>query len=312
MRSIVKANPYKYFKQVIIFFIVLTIFLVILKKNTSVTLGELFNPKLKKIEGKVNHFMEQGFNINITYLFYKGTQKDIQKNIEVFEEIINYLDDKYEDEKNIYKRGKVSVKLIQMGNNPIERLQNFTKLLNYAFSKNIFIWISAFHHKEIHEERDTYIYLKERGYSNLGITIACYHENVDNYVNYILSKGGNIRLVKGYYNDGSVKNWDDVTKKYLNNSKKIIRDSNYHQLATHDIKNIISPLSKIKNLNQLNNIEIGFFVNSMEHLQKELKKYDVKIHNKCVFLVFGKKFSYIRTNFKHISFERLLRVKNII
>lgn len=312
MRSIIKANPYKYFKYVMVIFMVLAILLVILKKNTSVSLGELFNPKLKKIEGKVNHFMAEGFNINITYLYYKGNQKDIQKNIEIFKEIINYLDDKYEDEQDIFKRGKVSVKLIQMGNNSKERLDNFTKLLNYAFSKNIFLWISAFHHKEIQEERETFIYLKERGYSNLGITIACYHENVDNYVNYILSKGGNIRLVKGYYNDGTVRDWDDVTRKYLNNAKKIIKDSNYHQLATHDIKNVIAPLNKIKNLNQLYNIEIGFFVNSMGHLQKELKKYDLKIHNKCVFLVFGKKFSYIRTNFKHISFERLLRVKNII
>ena len=44
-------------------------------------------------------------------------------------EIINYLDDKYEDEQDIFKRGKVSVKLIQMGNNSKERLDNFTKLL---------------------------------------------------------------------------------------------------------------------------------------------------------------------------------------
>lgn len=312
MINTVKRNPYKYVKYMITLIIVVFILSVLLKKTTSISLSELFNPKLKKIEGKVNHFMEQGFNINITYLYYKGNQKDIQKNIEVFEEIINYLDDKYENEQDIYKRGKVSVKLIQMGNNPIERLENFTKLVNYAFSKNIFIWISAFHHKAIQEERDTYMYLKERGFSNLGITIACYHENVDNYVNYILNKGGNIRLVKGYYNDGTVRDWDKVTKKYLNNAKKIIKDSNYHQLATHDIKNVIVPLNKIKNLNHLNNIEIGFFVNSVKHLRKELKKHNLKINNKCMFLVFGKKFSYIRTNIRHISFERLLRVKNII
>jgi hypothetical protein len=291
---------------------VLVILLVILKKNTSVTLGELFNPQLKKIEGKVNHFMSKGFNINITYLYYKGNQKDIQKNIEIFKEIINYLDDKYEDEQDIFKRGKVSVKLIQMGNTPEERLKNFTELVNHAFSKNIFIWISAFHYKQIEEERNTYLFLKERGYINLGITIACYHEGINSYVDLILYKGGNIRLVKGYYNDGTIKNWDIVTKNYLNNAKKIIKDSNYHQLATHDIKNILAPLNKIKDLNTKTNIEMAFFVNSVKHLKREFKKYNLKINNKCMFLVFGKKFSYIRTNIRHISFERLLRVKNII
>ncbi len=312
MINTVKRTPYKYVKYIITLIILVFVLSVILKKTTSISLSELFNPKLKKIEGKVNHFMNKGFNINITYLYYKGNQKDIQKNIEVFEEIINYLDDKYEDEPDIYKRGKVSVKLFQMGNTSEERLKNFTELVNHAFSKNIFIWISAFHHKEIEEERNTYLYLKERGFTNLGITIACYHEGVNNYVDFILNKGGNIRLVKGYYNDGSIKDWTIVTNNYLRNAIKITKDTNYHQLATHDIKNVLVPLNKIKDINTLNNIEIGFFVNSIKHLGKELKKYNLKINNKCMFLVFGKKFSYIRTNIRHISFERILRVKNLI
>jgi hypothetical protein len=312
MINYIKTKHYYKFKIIIIIIFLLLLTLFFLKRNGEISLNEIFNPNLKKIEGKVNNYMNKDFNINITYLYYKGTLKDINKNIEVFKEIIDYLDDKYSDEPNLFKRGKVSIKLNQMGNTPEEKNNNFTKIANYAISRNIFIWISAFHHKQTEEEFSTYINLKERGYHNIGITIACYHKEVDNYVNVILNKGGNIRLVKGYYNDGNIRNWNIVTQNYLRNAMKIIKSNNYHQLATHDFKNVLVPLFKQKNLNHLPNIEMAFFINSMKHLRKEMNKYNLEIKNKCVFLVFGKKFRYIRTNFSHISLQRLIKVKNII
>jgi hypothetical protein len=305
-----------YKNKMVYLFIIVIIILFFIKKFAGLNFGEIFNPNLKKIESKINKFVEKDFNINLTYLYFKGNSADIKRNIEVFKEIIDYLDDKYEDESNIYKRGKVSIKLRQMGNTDEECMKNFSDVSSYAFSKNIFIWISAFHYKEIKTEYLTYLNLKERGFSNIGITIACYHYEVDNYVNLILNKKGNIRLVKGYYNDGQIKDWSRVTKNYLNNAKKIIRDSNYHQLATHDFKNVLNPLNNIQNLNQLDNIEIGFFVNSMKHLTTEMKKYKLDIKNKCVFLVFGKKFKYLKSNIYSLSLQRLLqrllRVKNIV
>ena len=146
----------------------------------------------------------------------------------------------------------------------------------------------------------------------MGITIACYHHGASDYVDMILRAKGHIRLVKGYYNDGQIKNWSTVTEKYFENAKKIIKSPDYHQLATHDFMNILEPLNRIKRLNTMYNIEFGFFINASKHVENECKKYKLTLSNKCVFITFGKKFRYIRSNFLHISYPRLIRVKNII
>ncbi len=285
---------------------------IIAKRSFMLSISELFNAKLSKVDDKVNKFINKGFNANITYLYYKGNQKDIKKNIEVFKEIVDYLDEKYKDIDNIFKRGKVSVKISQFGNTDEEKLNNLTEFVNYAKSKNIFVWISGFHYKNVKEECYTYLYLKERGYDNLGITIACYHNTATSYVDLILNRGGHIRLVKGYYNDGQIRDWKKVTQNYLENAKKIIKDYKYHQIATHDFENVLSHLNNIKKLENLDNIEFGFFINAEKHIDRECQKYNIKLKNKCVLITFGKKFRYIRSNFLHISYPRLIRVKNII
>ena len=105
--------------------------------------------KLSKIEGKVNKFIDKGYKISITFYFKGG--KDIEKNIEVFKEIVDYLDEKYDGIDDIFQRGK-SFPIIQFGMTQEEKLENLAEFVNYANSKNIFVWISAFHCKNVHEE----------------------------------------------------------------------------------------------------------------------------------------------------------------
>ena len=78
----------------------------------------------------------------------------------------------------------------------------------------------------------------------------------------VLAKGGHIRLVKGYYNDGQIRDWNKVTQNYLENAKKIVKSSDYHQIATHDFKNVLKPLNDIKKLETLVNKEFDFFINA--------------------------------------------------
>ena len=292
-------------------FLVIVTFLVA-KQAMMISFSEIFNPSLSKIDARVNKLIKKGYNANITYLYFKGTKKDIQKNFEVFMEIIDYLSDLYKDETDIFKKGKVSLKMIQLGMTYEEKFENLMKLLNYAQSKNIFVWISSFHYKNVQEECSTYLNLLERGYKNIGITIACYHRVASIYVDIVLARNGHIRLVKGYYNDGQIKDWDQVTKNYLENAKKIVKSPYYHQIATHDFKNVLKPLNDIKKLESLQNKEFGFFINATKHVERETKKYGIKLPMKCVLITFGKKFRYIRSNLFYISYARLLRVKNII
>ena len=51
------------------------LFFLIIKNVMMLSLSEIFNPKLSKIEGKVNKFIKKGYNVNITYLYFKGNHK---------------------------------------------------------------------------------------------------------------------------------------------------------------------------------------------------------------------------------------------
>lgn len=300
--------------QIIFFLILFSILFIIylIQKNAMLSFSEIFNPDIKKIERKVDLLSKKGYKSNITYLYFDGSKEDIKRNIEVFKDIVDFLDKKYYKEKDIFKRGKVSIKMSQLGFNKKEIMDNLIEFLNYAKYKNILIWISAFHHTHTWDECMTYISLFERGYTNIGITIACYHKKVDKYVNLVLNKGGHIRLVKGYYNDGEIKDWDIVTQNYYRNALKIIKSPQYHQLATHDFEKVLAPLNKIIKLENLYNKEFGFFINSIKHVEREMKKYNINLPNKCILITFGKKFKHLKTNFNYINFKRLLRIKNII
>ena len=53
-------------------------------------------------------------------------------------EVIDNLSDLYEDEKDIFKKGKVSLKMVQLGMTYEEKLENLKVLLNYALKIFLF------------------------------------------------------------------------------------------------------------------------------------------------------------------------------
>lgn len=114
-----------------------------------------------------------------------------------------------------------------------------------------------------------------------------------------------MRIVKGYYNDGEIKNWKEVTKNYYEGCRMILNSNTNHQIATHDFKNVIIPLHKEFNLNENNNIEFGFFVNSIKYVEKQFKKNNINLKNKYALLTFGKIYRYLKYNIKDISLKRI-------
>ena len=237
----------------------------------------------------------------MSYLYTKDS--DINENILKFTNIINYLHNKYKYEKDIYKKGKVSIKIVQFGNTYRERLYNIINFVNYAKYKNIFVWLSAFYNNNLEDEYSIYLQLLKLGFTNVGLTIACYHNYTNKYVENILKNNGHIRLVKGYYNDGIIKDINKINKIYLYNAYKIINNNNYHILATHDFKNI---LSRINNINNLNNIEFSFFENSINHIEKEMKKYNINFKQKSLHFVFGNTIKHIYDTFLNVQLKNML------
>lgn len=259
------------------------------------------NTKLNSLFKRIIYFEKKGYIQNISYLYTKNS--DISENIMKFKNIINYLHDKYKYEKDIYKKGKVSIKIVQFGNTYREKLYNIINFVNYSKEKNIFVWLSAFRNDNLKNEYSIYLHLLKLGFTNVGLTIACYHNYTKKYVENIIKNNGHIRLVKGYYNDGKIKDINKINKIYLYNAYKIIESKNYHILATHDFKNI---LSKINNIKNLDNIEFSFFENSINHIEKEMKKYNINFKQKSLHFVFGNTIKHIYDTILNIQLKNIL------
>ena len=83
--------------QLIFFFLISVICSILIgiylfKKNMMLSFSEIFNPDMKKIERKVDLFLKKDYDANITYLYFDGSKKDIKRNIEVFKDIVDFLD----------------------------------------------------------------------------------------------------------------------------------------------------------------------------------------------------------------------------
>lgn len=187
---------------------------------------------------------------------------------------------------NRHQQYKISIKLLFFYNENNEldfyKLEQFVK---YASKYNIMIGIASMHKIDKEVELATFIKLKELGYNNIFITLATYHSDVNKSVDKILKIGGSIRLVKGWYFDGDIKNWSDVTNNYLENAKKLASDKNFHIFATHDF-DILNELYKLDEKN-MENKEISCFKFNQEYIESQINKFPYKIKNISLYKPYG-------------------------
>lgn len=321
---------FKYICYTLSFIIILSI--LIIKRVSGVSLGELWGGSLEKINYKIEKLQKDGFKVNMTYLYYMSYNKDkqdniIKDNIGAFLDTIDhlysyktvtisdYLNNNVND--NYYLNNKVSLKLNQIGENYKESLHNMKIILDYALKHNIFVWIACHKRKDLQNEIETYLVLLNLGYRNVGITLACYHNGIDEGVDRILDANGTIRLVKGYYKDGEIKDDIKIVQNYLTNARKLIEHYGYHQLATHDFKNIIYPLYlEYKNtkhdLETNDYLECGFFYNSLKHVKFQMKSYKINLKHKCCLVTYGNNIKYLRSNIRDISIWKMFKLKTIL
>lgn len=301
------------------FAIAVVIFIILLMRGAKLSFSELYNSSIEKVIYKIEKLKKNGFNTNMTYLYYTSNNNEkrnniIQKNILEFINIANCL---MIENDNYCSSNKISLKLNQLGESYEESFKNLKTILDEAEKNNIFVWIASHRRENMEDELKTYFDCIESGYENVGITLACYHESVGDSVDKILRQGGNIRLVKGYYKDGEIKDDSIITKNYYENAIKLIEDKQFHQLAGHDFKNIIFPLYlKYKNteydFETNDKLEFGFFYNALKHVKYNLKSYNIVLKNKCCLVTYGNKVKYFKSNIGDISIWKMLKVKAII
>ena len=314
-----------------VIFVIVLIF-VLLMRSSKVSFGELWNTSIEKINYKIENMQKDGFKVNVTYLYYmsynQGKQENIIKdNIAAFLDTIDHLYSykatnitdiiNKNINNNYYLDNKVSLKLNQIGSNYKESLHNMKQILDYAKKHNLFVWIACHKHKDLDDEMETYLTLLNNGYKNVGLTLACYNNSINDRVDKILDANGTVRLVKGYYKDGDIRDDKLITQNYLNNAYKLVEHDGYHQLATHDFKNVIHPLYlKYKNtkhdLETNDYLEFGFFYNALKHIKYHMKSYKINIKHKCCLVTYGNKMKYLKSNIRDVSLWKMFRLKTIL
>ena len=218
--------------------------------------------------------------------------------------IINYLD-RISKPGSIYKRNKMSIKIQQLSLSKKEQWKRLLDIVDYAQRKNIFIWLSAIIQETLDTEYNFYLKLLSKGYKNIGITLAAYNESVSSKIDYILTRRGHVRLVKGIY-EGDVYDSKQIDEIYIKNAKKLIDSGYYHTIASHDFKILNSLHDYHCKFNDY--IEVAYFYNSYDFVNHNLEKSPIKTRFMSFYVFHGEFYPFIRDNIGLYSTQNMLYI----
>ena len=261
-----------------IFYLILIIFTIIILYNQ---LYINYNTIIKKY----NIIRDNNFYSCLSYL---STVSDTD--IDMYYKYIDLINSN-EKSTNMFYKSKISIKINFFSDDKNITLKYFTKLCKYAKKYNIFIWISALYESTLDIEYDIYNQLSPN-YDNIGITLSCSHDSVNEKVTNILNNKSNahIRLVKGIYK-GTVTNDNKIKQIFINNAKKLCKSNNYHCICTHDFY-ILNKLNLYNN----KNLELSFYFKNIKYVKTNLLKYNINIKNISMYIVCGNKLLSIFDN----------------
>ena len=211
--------------------------------------------------------------------------------------------------KNLPQSYKISLKIRQLGMTPLQQITNFMKILEYAREKNVFIWISTTIPEDIEDEYKFYQTAINNGFTNIGLTVATNHQNSSKTIDSILQNRGHIRLVKGYYHNDEMQNWNQVTEIYNKNAEKLLQSDNYHVIATHDFDILDLLYKKYGNSHVWEKIEFGFFYSSLNFIQNQNEIYKIQFPNKSLYIPYGRIYYYLLDNIMLLDWKNIIKRK---
>ena len=269
-------------KTIIILFIIIIIIKLLTKICSNLDFGQ--NYVLKDIKNDISKY-----NYTIGPLPYYGNKYKINEitRFYKFVDILHKLKKVTYTNNNRFSQNKISIKIKFFKNDNKLLFDELITFIDYANKYNIMIGFAAMRRKDRLEELNIYLKILDLGYKNVFITLAAYHSDIDERVDIILKKKGTIRLVKGWYNDGNVKNWNTVSENYYRNARKLIKSNTFHLLASHDFIILKKLYDEFGNI-YIDKIEIIFFNFSKNYVKKEMKKFPYKIKNISFYKPYGR------------------------
>lgn len=256
--------------------IILGILLIVLAATMCYSTDISYNDVIEDIE------KHPRFRYTIGPLPYFNDRKNEIERFYNFVEILHSIKKTHYIDSNRCEQNKISIKLGFFKNN-FRKLKDF---VHYASKFNIMVGFSSMGREDRMDELNTYIKLLGYGYRNIFITLATYHSDIGERVDTVLKHNGTVRLVKGWYKDGDVKDWGEVSANYLDNAKKLVESGRFHILATHDFK-ILRQLYTLYG-ERMDNIEVIFFRFSKDFVYKQLEEFPFVIKNISFYKPYGR------------------------
>ena len=290
------------YNLIIIIFVMIIIFILLILLNLCESYRINFYEILDVMKNEPN------YNFSIGALPYNASWKVSKFEVERLYLIVDFINKHKKLEytnNNRQKQNKMTIKLLFFKKNGVIDFNSVEQVVKYANKHNILVGIASFLKNNKKEEMEIYLKLLKLGYKNIFITLASYHEDIDESVDLILKNDGIIRLVKGWYNDGDIKDWNIVTKNYLRNAKKLVESNKFHILATHDFK----ILKKLYNNygNKMDNIEVAFFYFNKGFVKKQLEKFPYIIKYKQFYKPYGNKCKSLFFNIRYSNIKRIIQ-----
>ncbi len=186
----------------------------------------------------VRRLNSRGISAQINYLGEAFREKSrVKESVDMYLRIINEI-------KNHRLKADVALKLseIGLGVGVSFARENYSKIVNFALSRGIFVWIDMEEHELIDDTLSIYRSFIKNG--NVGVCIQSYLKRSEADLQKIARLGGVIRLVKGAYSESTEISYKEPlrTSNYLKLMDYLFAYSKKFMVATHDTNMIDTAL----------------------------------------------------------------------
>lgn len=191
--------------------------------------GETLDEAVSVVEG----LRAQGFRAALNHLGERTTSpREAEGAAQAYEGVLARLRGRNED---CY----VSVKLTQLGLDlgADVALGHMRRIVDVARADGRFVRIDMEHSQYVDDTIAIIERLRAEGYDNLGAVIQSYLYRSADDVERLVGQGVRIRLCKGAYAEPARVAYPrkrDVDASFLRLAQRLLRDSGYHAIATHD------------------------------------------------------------------------------
>ena len=255
----------------------------------------MFKLTLTSALSTARDFNRHGVAASISYLpRIKNEQREIAQEVQEYTTVLEEISRNKLD-------SDLTVKLQQFGifKDPRLTLDALEILAEQAKAHNNFIWIDM---ERSHTVEDTIKIFEQLDdeFGNVGICLQAYLRRSRDDLDRILERQAPVRLVKGFYNDSDIRNWQKVTDNYRSLMHELLSKSDRPCIATHDLDLVKEAIQRIK-VEEIKKAEIQFFNGVRDDFAALLSQDG---YNTRIYIPYGHVIGYLKDGLRTFDIRR--------